>query len=112
MNDIEHLQWIKNRLVNHYSEDANIDYLKRFQTIIDFLPKVLEAAKIGTTVSVHLPELMKRYERSLVRAEHRLEESKHYNSKDHNFHGGREVGYYTARHTLLEDIVDDLKELT
>jgi hypothetical protein len=35
MSDIEHLQWIHDRIINVYGENENVDFLIRFKTIIN-----------------------------------------------------------------------------
>ena len=35
ISDIEHLQWLHDRIVNVYGENKNVDFLIRFRTIIN-----------------------------------------------------------------------------
>lgn len=38
MNDIEFLAWIRDRLVSVHGEDIHMDYMRRFNRIIDAMP--------------------------------------------------------------------------
>ena len=39
VDDLEHIEWIYARLVNHYNENPSVDYISKFKSIIESLPK-------------------------------------------------------------------------